>query len=159
MSAQKRNRGATVSLRVSKRNNENTSNKNPLLKLIPDVSVVKDTFTYSEHKQWEALESEQSCMLVFEKWYNDNNKRYKHIKHAFNSLCKHYGLITIKHVVIKIDNEEITTLWTLKSFNNRTWIYQSIEGDLDQIAFKDDVFTLQDDELKPISNLIEMVCA
>lgn len=161
MSSQKRKQGATVSLRLSKRNNENASEKNPLLKLIPDVSV--DTFTYTESKQWEALESDESCMMVFKKWYNDNNKKYKHIKHAFNSLCKHYGLITIKHIVVKNDNKKLTTLWTMQSFNNRTWIYQAcqvIEDNIELIASKDgSCFTLQDKELEPISKLIEMVCA
>lgn len=160
MSSRKRQYETNLSLRLTKRNGRDAGAKNPLLKLIPDVKVESDVSKYTEHKQWESLESDGSCMLVFEKWYNDNNKRYKHIKHAFNSLCKHYGLIEIRHVTISIDGEELSTLWAMKSFHDRTWIYQVVEGGLNQVAFQEgSVFSLKDEELEPIAKLIETVCA
>lgn len=151
----------TDSARLRKRNTHDAVRKNPLLSMLSDHSCEIDEFNYTNHKQWEELQSVQSCMKVFENWYNSNNKRYNHIKHAFNSLCKHYKALKFKHIRVLSQGAEIAAMWTFKSFGDKTWVYLVDEGDLELIAHSegDVLFTMYDDDLKPIARKIKQLCA
>jgi hypothetical protein len=83
----------------------------------------KQEYKFTDYKQWDKLQGD--AYKIFKKWYENNNtnNRYKHIKHAFNSLCKHYKLITIT----KYTEDNIIIKWKVTSFyknkNKISWTF------------------------------------
>lgn len=127
--------------------------KNPLLQLIPNIAVDTKEYSYNNHDQWDEIES--NAMVVFKTWYNDNNKDYKHIRHAFNSLCKHHSGVIFKCNIFKLDNKYMTTIWVFKSFQDRAWIYQVDGSYFNLISEKNgNLFIVKDEELKPLTNFL-----
>lgn len=97
--------------------------KNALLKLLPDIQIKDDVYIYNNHTQWDEMMGVQSCRLIFGYWYNDNSKNYKHKKHAFNSLCKHYGEMVFKRKEVLMNGKTNSVFWTFKG-GDTTWMYQ-----------------------------------
>jgi hypothetical protein len=137
---------------------EKSNEKNPLLKLV-DVITINGlrTYIYTHHSQWDELEKMKDPMNIFSHWYNDNNKEYNHIKHAFNSLCKHYSLILIKEFEISLNNNKITKIWTMKTKKDHISIYQINNKKLNLIAVKNGIVPLEikDDEIKTVKDFLE----
>ena len=133
------------------------SRKNPLLIFNKPV-ISKESFHYKSHSEWNTIES-STCMKVFEKWYEDNNKndRYNHIRHAFNSICKNYKKLNFIKYEIVLNNELISTLWRIESFNTKNWLYQLIDDNFQFIAYKEEVsiFEIKENDLEPLKYFIE----
>ena len=135
--------------------------KNPLLKLIPNVTFKIDEKTYNSHKEWDKLENDKKFMNIFEYWYNSNTQHYKHIKHAFNSMCKHYKLITIKSTTILLDKKNLTKLWSIQSYKEtsdelgRTWLYQENDEEFNLVMYRDtNTFELKEPDLLSIKDIL-----
>lgn len=140
---------------------QRASELNPLLQLIPNVTISSNVQEYTKHTDWEALTS-SAFYRVFEYWYNSNTQHYKHIKHAFASLCKHYNGIHLKCSTILLDEKELTKIWLIHSYQEvstetgRLWLYQELdEGDLTNIVYKDvTTFDIKDNQLLPLKELL-----
>ena len=108
-----------------KRKNVEPIDNTSLLQLIKKPDIVKVSYQFTNHNDWEALTFTNDAYEVFKTWYNDNHTDYKHIKHAFNSLCKHYDMIKLTRYNI----EKKFIIWKFVSFQNehdsdgKTWIY------------------------------------
>ena len=66
-------------------------------------SKLVKVFIYKSHRQWDDLDTNEIALRIFQKWYENINVngRYRHIKHAFNSLCKHEKYIRIEQRAAK----------------------------------------------------------
>ena len=45
--------------------------------------------------EWDKLEGSKPAYDIFTKWYA-KQQGYRHPRHAFNSLCKHHGIVSIE---------------------------------------------------------------
>lgn len=136
---------------------------NSLLKLVHKVSKSSEEYEFTNHTQWDIMQAKSECIKLFSQWYEDNKKeyKYKHIKHAFNSLCKHYGLVIMKFMSIKVNDENVGELAIFKSFDLKTWIYQNKNNELTLIAFKDssaNIFKIVSKELDSIKPYLIKLC-
>lgn len=136
---------------------------NPIIKFFNNVIFEGDVFSYTSHNDWDKLVADSEAMSVFETWYNSNNSDYRHIKHAFNSLCKHYGLIKITNHAFIISGEDVANFWTFKSFydeadnKSQSWVYQVLDGEYHLVATKDEKKSIEiiNMELLPFKFLID----
>lgn len=134
------------------------SSINPFIKFWSTL-ITKNTYSYTHYTQWDQID--KTAMKVFETWYNDNCAKYKHIKHAFNSMCKHYQLVQIKEYIFKNNNTIVSKFWKFRSFiredQSRYWIYQEKNDTFELVAQKeyDTSFQVIDDELKPVAHILK----
>ena len=84
------------------------------------MKMESKTLTFKIHTQWSDLEANPDFMKFFEFWYKSNKQHYKHVKHAFNSMCKHFKHIEIDRCTIS----KKCIIWKFISYKNKTWIYQ-----------------------------------
>ncbi len=56
-----------------------------------------EIFEFQNSKEWAAMEKNLTALAVFQKYYENHSKKYKHIRHCFNALCKHEKFIRIEH--------------------------------------------------------------
>lgn len=118
---------------------------NPFLELFDNMVIKNSTYNYKTHKEWENFENNK-VYKIFETWYDDYQTKYNHIRHAFNSLCKHHNNLTFTKYNIKIQNKVITSFWTFKYNESKHWIYQELEGEYNLVAiFDDDQLEIIDD--------------
>jgi hypothetical protein len=101
-------------------------NAKPIMKKKTKRVIEITEYKFTNYKQWDNIPLD--CMEIFKKWYETNSDKYNHIKHAFNSLCKHFGLITI----MKYEYNKQSELWKFTSFLNKSWYYQK-----DKNSFKE----------------------
>lgn len=94
--------------------------------------IKKDIYQYKNHKEWDTLIPQ--TLKVLESWYESYNNEYNHIKHAFNSMCKHYKKIDIIKYTIKLNRKKII-IWKFRSFKDKSWFYYDDEKLLSLIAF------------------------
>lgn len=61
--------------------------------------------SFKDSKQWNDFRSNYLASVIFNQWYEyiKKNSHYKHVKHAFNSLCKHNNGFNIKTVELNSD--------------------------------------------------------
>jgi enoyl-[acyl-carrier-protein] reductase (NADH) len=114
--------------------------------------IKKETYEYTNHKQWDTLTSQ--TLKVLEAWYESNNSQYNHIKHAFNSMCKHYEKIDIIKYTIKLSTKRII-IWKLTSFTDKSWLYYDDNKSLSLIAFMTKEKRIIKD--KKLAHLLKMI--
>lgn len=134
--------------------------KNSLLKIKDNYEIKVNVHRFTNYKQWDEMSDTNECMNLFKTWYSDHFKQYNHIKHAFNSLCKHYKSIVMKYETIKLDDNCEIKLAIFQSFNTKKWIYQNKEGNYVLIAnMVNDAINIVDNELKSVEEFIKTKCA
>jgi hypothetical protein len=123
---------------------------------VDKLKVKKTIFKYKKHTEWDSLTDNKEAYTVFETWYNAYKQDFKHIKHAFNHLCKHYKIIKIAKHSIKCESVLVTHLWSLSSFNDgkksKAWIYQ--DNKLIATKFWDGELLLKDHSIASFKSVI-----
>ena len=61
--------------------------------------------SFTNSKDWNDFRSNYIASVIFNQWYENvrRNSNYKHIKHAFNSLCKHNNGFNINIIELETD--------------------------------------------------------
>jgi hypothetical protein len=80
------------------------------------------TLCYTSHSQWDDMkEANQWNYKAFRAWYSNasNASNYKHPKHAFNSLCKHKGGISLMRFPIPAEKMSVFAV----RVGNEFWLF------------------------------------
>lgn len=56
-----------------------------------------EIFEFQTSKEWVEMEKNLTALAVFQKYYENHSKKYRHIRHCFNALCKYEKFIRIEH--------------------------------------------------------------
>ena len=116
-------------------------------------------FQFTNHTEWDKFTGQP--LEIFEIWYESNNRGYNHLKHAFNYLCKHYGLLSFDEYTLTDSDKTITKFWIFTSYykdnRSRYWIYQRLNKSYHLVASKDQDSPLEvhDDDLKPYEYVLK----
>lgn len=133
---------------------------NPLLAILPKIEIDVERFEYTTHHDWDDMQSVQGCKKIFKFWYDKFGSTYKHERHAFNHLCKHYDGFKLKRIDVLVNGELCTVLWAIEIRDLPSRVYQILEGRPELIATVEQGATcIEKAELEPLKQLIEKLCA
>lgn len=79
------------------------------------TTIYKHIYRFTSCKEWPNFLNHKDCNEILERFYAQNKGRYRHPRHAFNSLCKHMGEVHIEKITIKENGLVLTTIWLLKT--------------------------------------------